>query len=166
MTGGGRGVEAGLSALAAVFGEVREHAVHLAELDAVDQVAPTALLADQAGAHKFLEVKRERGVGHPEVLAQLTGCRALLARDDERAEHLQPVGLSQGGKGFDNVFLFHFSIIVEIYDKGKTLQSASLDKGNRGEGGLLMAEGCRPAYLSRWRLPLHFGRSGSMNKLP
>ena len=116
----GDGGDAAGRAFAAVVGEVGEQTLHLAKLDAVDQVAPMALLADQASAHELFEVERQRGIGQAQRLAQLSGRGAMLARHHQGAEHLQPAGLGQGRQGFDNVFLFHISIILEIYDRHMT----------------------------------------------
>jgi hypothetical protein len=119
MAGGGRGVQAGLGALATVFGEVVDQTIHLRELGPVYEVAPISLLADQASPHQFFEVKRKRGVGHPQVFTQLPWRGPTLPRYHQGTEHLQTVGLGQCGQGFDNTFFFHISILIKIQKKYK-----------------------------------------------
>src|SRR4051812_33322130 len=84
---GGRFRQA-LLTLAAVFGEVGEHAVHAVEHDAVHEVAADPLLGDQAGMHQLLEVEGQAAGGNPEQLGDDTGRSAVIARDDQRAEQL------------------------------------------------------------------------------
>jgi hypothetical protein len=50
--------------LAAVFGEVCEHTIHLAKFHPINQVSTVSLLADQSGIHQLFEVKRQGGVGY------------------------------------------------------------------------------------------------------
>src|SRR4051812_33522834 len=82
---GGR-LRQALLALAAVFGQVGEHAIHAVEHDPVHQIAPDALLGDEAGVHQLLEVEGKAAGGNPQQLGDhARGC-TVIARNDERAE--------------------------------------------------------------------------------
>jgi len=135
------GIKAAFSALAAVLGEVGQQAIHLSEFDPVDQVTPAALLADQAGHHQPLEVKRQRGVWNAQSIPQRAGRSALRAGHHQGSEHLQSIGLRQCSKGFDNVFFFHISIVMEKYDKTNTAGCQDLLGGNVRIGSSLLDSG-------------------------
>jgi len=72
-------------------------------------------------------VKRQRGGGHAQGVGQHTGRRAPLAGHHQGPKDLEPVGLRQCRQGFDNVYLFHGFIIMEIYEQQMTpIQRAPL----------------------------------------
>jgi len=60
-------------------------------------------------------VKGQRGSRHTQGIRQCARCRSFLASDHKSTKHLKSVRLRKGSQGFDNVFLFHIFIIMEIW---------------------------------------------------
>ncbi|AMO24583.1 hypothetical protein UC35_19250 [Ramlibacter tataouinensis] len=99
--------------MTAVLGQEAEQTVHLLEIRPIDQVAARTLLGDQACVQQFLEMERQRGWRHFEVLGQHSGCEARAACDHQFPEHPQPHGLCKRQERGNHICFFHISMIVE-----------------------------------------------------
>jgi len=100
--------------LATVLGQIRKHGIHAVVLSAIDQVAPTSLLRNQVGVHQLFQMERKCVCWHTHLLCYQGWRQAFTPLHNQRAKNLQPVGLSQSGKCFYYVFVFHTSILMEI----------------------------------------------------
>jgi hypothetical protein len=104
-------------ALAAVLGQKTQHRVHAVKLGTVNQIPAAALLRDQIGMQQLFQVKRQGRRRDGQLLRQRSRGQPDRALHHQQAEYLQTVRLRQCGQGFDNVFIFHISIIMEIDDR-------------------------------------------------
>src|SRR5262249_44943024 len=111
---GGRRGDPACLALAAVFGEIGDQAVHPLERGAVDEVAAVALLRDETGVHQLLQVERERRRAQFEGLRHGSRCHAGGAHDHERAKGPQADRMPQCQEGSDGVLFFHDSSLLEV----------------------------------------------------
>jgi len=114
--GVGRCLDGAVGALTTVFGQVAEQRVHAIESGSVDDVSAGPLLRHQPGVGEFLEVERQGVRRDAQPLGHGPGRQSGRPSDDERSEHLQAYGLREGCQRLDDVFLFHRSTIVEVWN--------------------------------------------------
>ena len=112
-------------ALAAVFGEIAEQAVHAGVVGAVDQVAALLFDRDQACVRQLLQVEGERVAGHAELLGQHAGREAGQAGHDQRAEGAQALRMGEGAEGGDDMIFIHDSIIQLLLNRWGGFSSVS-----------------------------------------
>jgi hypothetical protein len=104
----------GKRALATVFGEEGNEAVHRRKACGVDHGAAVAAHRDKPGRAQPVEMEREGVGGEAELFGDVTGRHAVRSGLDQQAEDFQPVFLRQCGQGRDGVYRFHISTIIEI----------------------------------------------------
>ncbi|KAG0919858.1 hypothetical protein G6F31_020954 [Rhizopus arrhizus] len=94
-------------ALAAVFGQVAEQAVHLGKVGPIDEVPALLLDADQACVRQLLQMERQGIARDAELVGQEAGRETAQASHDKRAEHAKPLGVGQGTKGENCLIFIH-----------------------------------------------------------
>lgn len=101
------------AALAAVFGQVADQAVHMGVFGAIDQVAALLFDGDETGVGQFLQVERQGVAGHVELVGQHAGRESFRAGNDQGAEHAQTLGMRQRAQGGNGLIFVHCSIIQQ-----------------------------------------------------
>ena len=96
-----------------MLGQVAEQVIHVLERRAVNEMTSIALLADQIGVHQLFKVEGQCGGGHLQLRRQISRREPLRACNNQGAKDTQTHGLGQCGEGFDDVLLFHISIVIE-----------------------------------------------------
>jgi hypothetical protein len=102
--------------LTTVLREEAQNGIHPLVLCTVDQMAAHSLLTDQLRRHQLFQVKGQCVCRQAQFFHQISRGQSLWPFDHQGPKNLQSMGLSQRRERFDDVFFFHFSIILEIYD--------------------------------------------------
>ena len=96
-----------------MLSQVAQKVIHVFESRAVNEMSPIALLADQIGVHQLFKVEGQCGGGHLQLRSQISRREPLRTCDNQGAKDTQTHGLGQCGERFDDVLLFHISIVIE-----------------------------------------------------
>ena len=102
--------------LATVLGEIRQNRIHADVLSPINQVAATSLLRYQICVHQFFQMKRQRVRGHAQQRCNQRLCEPFMPLYHQRKEYLEAVVLSQRYNCFNDLFMFHNSTLMKIYD--------------------------------------------------
>jgi hypothetical protein len=75
----GRRAAFGIAVAATILGQVADQRIHHCKIDGVKELAADALLRNQAGALKVLQMERQRGRQETDPIANGTGRQPLRA---------------------------------------------------------------------------------------
>src|SRR5579872_870574 len=101
-------------ALAAIFGQERNEAIHRLEARGIDHRAALAAHGDKSCRTKPVEMKSERVGRKPQGLRDVARGHAVRPGLHQSAEDFQPVFLGKRGEGGDGICRFHISTNIEI----------------------------------------------------
>ena len=85
-------------ALAALFGQETQNAIHGSKIRAVDNLPAPSLLLDQPGADQRAKMMRKGREGQAGMCGNVPDNQPLFARSDKQTKDIQPGGVAQGGE--------------------------------------------------------------------